>query len=116
MSDWPTYIAIILIGAWVFALSEDLWLNKVLGYQIRAEAEKLKTSPIPALSFFDQNTRKGDFVAVALGLSLIVISFPFGPNAFVMWLFIAIGATIIVHYIWRKLNLYNEAVRKIPLS
>jgi hypothetical protein len=45
MFGWGMNILILLALAWVFALSEDIWLNRTLGYQIQAEGEKRGVSP-----------------------------------------------------------------------
>jgi hypothetical protein len=113
MFGWGMNILILLALAWVFALSEDIWLNRTLGYQIQAEGEKRGVSPKSALSSFKRYTKRLDFLEVGVGLSLIIISFPFGIESPVMWLLAFVGGLVVAHYIWRKISLYNKAAQDL---
>jgi hypothetical protein len=99
--------------AWVFAFAEDIWFNRLLTYQLSGDAERKGASDRSAIDAF--NRRKGRFswVALAIGLTMVVLSFPRQFTVSASGLLFAVGVGICVSYIGYKIFIYQKASRNL---
>ena len=100
-----------LLIAWVFAFAEDIWFNRLLMYQLSGEAEKKRVSDRSAIDAF--NRRKGRFswIVLALGLTMVVMSFPRQFTISSSGLLFVAGVAVCVSYIGHKIYVYQSISR-----
>ena len=98
----PMNIIITLFIAWVFSFVEDIWFNRLLGYQLSGDAEKKNITEVDAISFFRKRRGRFSWVMLAVGLTLIVSGILF-----------ATGVIFCIGYIFWKLQAYREASKTL---
>jgi hypothetical protein len=97
--------------AWVFSFFEDIWFNRLLGYQLSGESERLKRPAGKALEEFDRRTGSHSWLLLAGGLTLIVLAFPEQFTLSVFGLSFVAGVCLCLLYVGQKLRAYGHASR-----
>ena len=110
-SDDIMNLSIALVLAWIFSWAEDVWFNRLLTYQLQGEAGRKKRDPTKAIELFSSTVNSYSWTTLAVGLTLVVLSFP-NQFEFGLWgLSFATGVLVCVWYIAGKLRGYGRASR-----
>ena len=104
-------LVLTLVLVWLFSFFEDIWFNRLLGYQLSGEAERLKKPAGNALEDFDGRTSSYSWLLLAGGFTLIVLSFPEQFTLSVFGFLFVAGVCLCLLYIGQKLKAYGYASR-----
>lgn len=106
-------LLIALLFVWVFSFTEDIWFNRLLSYQLSGEAERLKVGEEGATNFFKEKNARFSWLALAIGLSLIAISFPNQFTVSLQGASFVIGVLMCLGYIGYKIVIYMDASKAL---
>lgn len=108
---WSIETLFLVIITWTFAKAQDVWFGKLMQYQIRGDANRLKVHPSQSLNVFARlNSVRAHWIVLAIGLTCVVLSFPTRLSDSLRAALIGIGAFICLFYIYQKVQQYRQSI------